>query len=120
MIEQSTINADTINYKFLKKLIFFYFVLILGCSANIQINDVTYYDIAGNKTSSNNWTFYRQCKKDSLSSLIIASDYYKSGNIKMRGSFKSHKLKYPVGEFTLFYESGQTKSSSFYLNKKLI
>ncbi|MGH2665780.1 toxin-antitoxin system YwqK family antitoxin [Flavobacterium sp.] len=47
-------------------------------------------------------------------------DYYKSGKLQMKGTYKDLEINYPIGLFTYYYENGNKKQiNSFDSNSKL-
>ena len=94
-----------------KSIVVFASLLIAGSSFS-QDTLTTYYDIAGKETTANLASFTR--KKFKTTDGWGVQDFYKSGKIKMKGTYLEDSCKTRNGEFTWYEESGIPQTSANY------
>ena len=94
------------------------FLLILGISSKAQKIDTIYFTYGGKKGNSTDYQYYRLAKRSK--ELFIVSDYFKNGQIKMKGIFKSIDPQIKHGDFVDYYPSGQISRKSYFENDSLI
>jgi protein TonB len=87
-------------------------LFIVSLSGICQDTLMIYYDSAWKETSPEKSVYYRKKFRDANKWGII--DFYKSGNIQMKGSFLDDSCKIQQGEFVYFDEKGNyTKLSTY-------
>jgi antitoxin component YwqK of YwqJK toxin-antitoxin module len=92
----------------------------LCISQTASIDRKIYLDSTWNKTTSENYTYYRIIESyDSQKELYKIKDYYKSGILQMEGTSKTTDPISKEGEFVLYYENGNRKCISNYTNGTL-
>ncbi len=74
-----------------------------------QLSDTIFYDGEWNITTSPNCQYYRVYTNDPSIDRVLATNYYKNGNVQMSGYYNSIKGKKKTGEFIWYYEDGKKK-----------
>jgi periplasmic protein TonB len=82
-----------------------------------QLIDTSYFDANWKKASKENYSYYRIIKNEGEGKLIC-QDYWKTGEIQMKGVYSSMKPKIRNGEFIYYYKNGNIKEISSYINDK--
>ena len=96
------------------------FITSLAFSQSPQnISGKIFLDASGNKTSEENHTSYRIIRNySSDSDHYEFNDYYKSGNIKMKGLSKNKDYAHMDGAVITYFENGKKKSIANYNNDR--
>ena len=89
------------------------FLIGAAVQANAQKVDTTFYDADWKETGKANHSFYRiMSKTDDGKSL--ATDYFKTGEVQMTGTFKSLSPEVKDGEFIWYHKNGRMKTVTTY------
>lgn len=93
--------------------------MMLYVLGNLQAiaQEITYYDYTWEPCAKEGAYYYRQLTK--MDSLYLANDYFKaSGKLQMNGTYKDALAKIAHGTFTWYYESGNFKRTTDYIDGK--
>ena len=97
--------------------------LVLSFAINTYsqlINDTIYFDSDWKQSIKENAKYYRIINNDTNGKFqFIVKDYYLSGQIQMKGVYKSIYPDYKIGKFTYWYENGQVQIICNYHNNDL-
>lgn len=97
----------------MKRIICICSIIVFGSSVSIaqsQDTIVTYYDSDWIEISNPDSASYYGKTYKNKENLWVALDFYKSGQLQMRGSYKTPQKEERHGLFEYFYENGQLKS----------
>ena len=79
--------------------------------------DTVYYDSRWKTTNKENHSFYRIIEKQN-NGKIICKDYWKTGEIQMKGVYSSLDPDINDGELIYYFKNGQIKELTNYVNDK--
>ena len=99
------------------KYITLIFLMVFSLTVRSQDTLVTYFDSQWKKVSKENATYYRIAYKNS-SKMWVVNDFFLQGQIQMKGTYLTRKLKKRHGHFTFYFENGMKQSERQYIKNK--
>ena len=95
------------------------FLLAACLQGYAQSTDTTFYDVDWKETDKSNHAFYRIMSQTD-DGKPLATDYFKSGEVQMTGTFKSLSPEIKDGEFIWYYKNGQKQTVSLYRDNSIV
>jgi len=87
-----------------------------GLSSFAQQTDTVWFNHKWEKSPKEGSSYYRITSKNG--DLFHVTDYYKNGQIQMTGTYLSMETETKNGAFKWYYQNGQKKSESNYINNE--
>lgn len=94
--------------------ILFFGILV---TSQAQKSDTLYYDSKWKSAYKKDYAYYRLTEFEN--NLYLVKDYYKNGNIQMKGFYKSVEPEIKHGKFTWYYPNGRISQKSFFQDDSL-
>jgi periplasmic protein TonB len=111
-------NFNVMKNKRFAIIISFLLIMSYNCLFGQQLNDTIFYDQNWKETDNSNYLYYRIIEKDGK--LFSVRDYWLTGDIQMRGVYKSLKREIRHGDFIWYYRNGKPKKKSTFCKNKPI
>ena len=93
----------------------FYFLLCLSAPGVCQSDTLYfYYDSAWNEIADSARTDYKRRAINNENGFWEVTDYYKSGQVQMTGTFMDRAMKKKLGSFEWFYPSGKLERQAMF------
>jgi protein TonB len=91
------------------------FLLVLSFHSYGQVLDTIFYDANWKESVKANSSYYRILLKKEDGKFNV-TDYFKSGEIQMTGTLKSHDPDVKDGDFVFYYKNGVTQTKSTFVD----
>jgi TonB family protein len=103
-----------------KFLVIFSIIILVVISQELVSQDIKtiYFNDQWEQCNKEQSSYYREYYKTESKEYYV-QDFYKSGQVKMVGTFKKRNWKEKNGHFTYYHENGQKKSEGEYIDDKL-
>ncbi|TCD00381.1 energy transducer TonB [Pedobacter psychroterrae] len=88
-------------------------LLVAGVQSYAQKVDTTFYDADWKETEKANHSFYR-IMSNTDDGKFLATDYFKTGEVQMTGTFKSLSPEVKDGDFIWYHQNGRKQTVTNY------
>ena len=103
----------------LRLIISILLLLNAGVQGYAQKIDTTFYDADWKETEKANHSFYRIMSKTDDGKLM-ATDYFKTGEVQMTGTYKSLSPEVKDGDFIWYHQNGKKKTLTNFKDNAII